>query len=179
MGKLVLTPSDFLGDAISAIGFPAGGSVGFDKIWKVNQDGFTDSLSSCNCALRSSIFKRIGGFDESFPYAGGEDSILAYNLRNANYRIKYCPDVIVYHQARNSFRDFLRWQYRRGISSYIFATKIADKGKFLSLRVWSTLNVIHCSLGHKRLPLVVFLLACGYFTQITGFLIAKYSNFKT
>ena len=106
MGKIVLLPSNFLGDSISALGFPAGGSIGFDKIWKVDAKGFTDSLSTCNCAIRKDAFEKIGGFDESFPFPGGEDSLLAYNLRNLNYRIKYCTNIVVYHAARDSFRGF-------------------------------------------------------------------------
>ena len=34
MGRLKPLPSDYLGDAISALGFPAGGAIGFEKIWK-------------------------------------------------------------------------------------------------------------------------------------------------
>jgi glycosyltransferase involved in cell wall biosynthesis len=88
MGRLVLMPSTLMGDSISAIGFPAGGSIGFEKIWKVDQKGFTDSLSSCNCAVRKDIFDKIGGFDESFPYPGGEDSLFAYTLIIFYCRIK-------------------------------------------------------------------------------------------
>ena len=66
MGKLVLMPSTLLGDSISALGFPAGGAIGFEKIWKVDPKGFTDSLSSCNCAVRKDIFDKIGGFDNRF-----------------------------------------------------------------------------------------------------------------
>lgn len=71
-----MMPSNLLGDSISALGFPAGGAIVFDKIWKVNQDGFTDSLSTCNCAVKKDIFQKMGGFDDSFPFPGGEDSFL-------------------------------------------------------------------------------------------------------
>jgi hypothetical protein len=59
MGKLNLDQSTYLGDSISALGFPAGGSIGFDKI----------------C-----------GFDETFPYPGGEDTLLAVSLRKRGHR---------------------------------------------------------------------------------------------
>ena len=101
MGRVVLMPSTLLGDSISALGFPAGGTIGFERIWRVDQNGFADSLSSCNCAIRKDIFDKIGGFDGSFPYPGGEDSLLAYSLRRMNYRIKYCPDMLVFHAARD------------------------------------------------------------------------------
>ena len=176
MGKLVLMPSTILGDSISAIGFPAGGAIGFDKIWKVDQNGFTDSLSSCNCAIRKDIFHEIGGFDHTFPYPGGEDSFLAYNLRTLNYTIKYCPNVLVYHNARDSFSGFLKWQFRRGVSSFIFSTKISNRKKFLSLRIWSTGNIVRHYVTDKKFPLILCLLGTSFFVQFIGFLSGRYSR---
>ena len=173
MGKVVLLPSNFFGDSISALGFPAGGAIGFDKIWKVDPKGFTDSLSTCNCAIKKNAFEEIGGFDESFPFPGGEDTLLAYDLRKFNYKIKYCPDIVVYHAARDSFRDFVKWQFRRGISSFIFSTKITHKFSFLSLRIWSTGNILQAYCHHKTFPMVLFLLGTGVFVQFLGFLFAK------
>ncbi len=174
MGKLSLMPSSFLGDAISALGFPAGGAIGFDKIWKVDPKGFTDSLSSCNFAIKKNIFRKVGGFDESFPYPGGEDSILAYRLRKLNYRIKYCPDVLIHHRARSSFIEFLKWQFRRGKSSFIFSTKISSKKSFLSIRIWSTTNIIRHYFADKKFPLILFLLVASFSIQLLGFISAKY-----
>lgn len=169
MGRLVLRPSTFLGDSISALGFPAGGSVGFEKIWKVDPSGFTDSLSSCNCAVRKDLFHEIGGFDETFPYAGGEDSLFAYQLKKAGYTIRFCPDIVAYHGARDSLRSFLRWQFRRGQSSYIFSTKVHEKRDYMALRLWSTANILRSSLGDRKFPVVVSLLALSFLLQMTGF----------
>jgi glycosyltransferase involved in cell wall biosynthesis len=176
MGKLILLPSTILGDSISALGFPAGGSIGFDRIWKVDANGFTDSLSSCNCAIKEHVFQKVGGFDEAFPYAGGEDSLLAYQLRENNFRIKYCPDVLVYHDARDSFRDFLKWQFHRGISAYIFSIRIAGRKSFVSLRLWSTGNIIRHYCFDKKIPLILFLLGTSFFVQCIGFLFARYKR---
>ena len=169
MGRLVLKPSTFLGDSISALGFPAGGSVGFERIWKVDEKGFTDSLSSCNCAVRKDLFHKIGGFDESFPYAGGEDSLLAYHLRKAGCRIRFCPDVVAYHGARDSLRSFLRWQFRRGQSSYIFSTRVQEKRGYVALRLWSTTNILRSSFGDRKFPMIVSLLALSFLLQMIGF----------
>ena len=176
MGRLALMPSTLLGESISALGFPAGGSIGFDKIWKVDKAGFTESLSSCNCAIKKDIFYEIGMFDESFPYAGGEDSLLAYHLRRSNYRIKYCPELLVYHEARDTLVDFLKWHFRRGMSSFIFSKKISEKKDFISLRMWSTRNIIRYYYTDKKFPLVLLLLFSSYFAQFIGFLFAKYNK---
>ncbi|MBT4364642.1 MAG: glycosyltransferase [Desulfobacterales bacterium] len=176
MGKLVLLPSTFLGDSISALGFPAGGAIGFDKIWRVDEKGFTDSLSTCNCAVRKTTFNKAGKFDETFPYPGGEDTLLARNLLNFGNRIKYCPDIIVYHEARDSFSGFLKWQFRRGISSYIFSRKIINKGRFMSLRIWSTRNIIKHNCKDPKFPLIIFLLFTGFAVQAAGFVFARHSK---
>jgi len=173
MGRLVLKPSTFLGDSISALGFPAGGSIGFEKMWRVDEKGFTDSLSSCNCAVRQSLFWKVGGFDETFPYAGGEDSLFAYHLKKAGSRIRFCPDVIVYHGARDSLRSFLRWQFRRGQSSYIFSTKVRDKGNYMALRLWSTVNILKASFTDRKFPLILSLLGLSVLVQMMGFLIQR------
>jgi O-antigen biosynthesis protein len=169
MGRLVLKPSSFLGDSISALGFPAGGSIGFEKIWRVDEKGHTDSLSSCNCAVRRSLFWKVGGFDETFPYAGGEDSLFAYHLKKAGSRIRFSPDVIAYHGARDSLRSFLRWQFRRGQSSYIFSTKVREKGNYMALRLWSTANILKSSCADRKFPLVLFLLGLSVLVQMMGF----------
>ena len=176
MGRLIMMPSNLLGDSISALGFPAGGAIGFDKIWKVNQDGFTDSLSTCNCAIKKNAFEKIGGFDESFPFPGGEDSLLAYNLRKFNYRIKYRPDVLVYHAARDSFANFVKWQFKRGISSYIFSTKVAGKKDFLSLRVWSMANILRHYYRDKKIPIIVMLLCASILLQFAGYIYGRYQG---
>lgn len=176
MGKIILMPSTFLGDSISALGFPAGGGLGFDKIWKVDPYGYTDSLSSCNCSIRKDVFWNAGGFDATFPFPGGEDSLLAYRLIKLNYRIKYCSDVLVYHAARDSLNDFLKWQFRRGMSSYIFSKKISNKKNFLALRMWSTGNIIRRYFTDRKFPLVLFLLCTSFFVQFIGYLTARYNK---
>lgn len=176
MGRLRLLPSTYLGDSISALGFPAGGAIGFEKIWQVDRNGYTRSLSSCNCAMRKDVFRQAGGFDENFPYAGGEDSLLAYKLVQSKYKIKYCPDVVVDHQARKSFIGFLKWQFRRGISSQIFSKKIEHNKKFVSLRLWSTMNIIRHYRTDKKFPMILFLLATSLTVQLTGFVFAKYNR---
>ncbi len=176
MGRLVLLPSTILGDSISALGFPAGGSLGFDKIWRVDEEGFTNSLSSCNFAIKKDVFEKVGGFDESFPYAGGEDSLLAYKLTKFGYRIRYCPDVIAYHAARDSISSFAKWQFKRGISSYLFSQKVQRKIDFIDLRLWSTKNVLRCSCHDKKFPLVVVLLLSSFVLQSAGFMHSKFNR---
>jgi GT2 family glycosyltransferase len=57
-------------------------------------------LWSCNLAVNRSLFERLGGFDEDFLIAGGEDLELARRLRLSQCRIHFASGAIVYHPVR-------------------------------------------------------------------------------
>lgn len=175
MGKAIIPPSNFIGDAISALGFPAGGSIGFDKVWKVIPEGYTNTLSTCNCAFRKDVFNKFGPFDEDFPYAGGEDTLFAYNIIKSGEKIKYCPEVLVWHEPRTSLLAFLRWQVQRGKCAFQFKKKIGPVSCFVRTRLWSTKNVIMTSWNDKKFPLILALIFLSYVLQGLGFLSA-YGN---
>ena len=59
-----------------------------------------DLLWSCNLAVSRSLFERLGGFDEDFSIAGGEDLELARRLRTSKAKIHFAPGAIVYHPVR-------------------------------------------------------------------------------
>jgi len=178
MGRLFLRPSSYLGDSISALGFPAGGSLGFEKVWKVDDNGYTNTLSSCNCAIRREVFDDVGGFDDSFPYAGGEDTFFAYSLNIKGYKIKYCPDVIAIHEARGSLKGFIKWQFQRGISGYIFSKMVDQKSRFLSTRLWAMSNVIRYNMLNRKIPLIVVLMVMSVFFQVAGAFSVKLKDKK-
>src|SRR5688572_22273465 len=54
-------------------------------------------LTSNNLALSMDVFDRIGGFDERFPLAGGEDRELGHRARRLGYRLLYAPEAVVHH----------------------------------------------------------------------------------
>jgi GT2 family glycosyltransferase len=67
-------------------------------------------LWSCNFAIRRDLFSRLGGFDEDFLEAGGEDLEFAWRLKRNGVSALFAPEAVVYHPAR---RLTLRgWFYR-------------------------------------------------------------------
>jgi GT2 family glycosyltransferase len=69
-----------------------------------------DFAATCNLCIRREIFQELGGFDESFIGAAGEDWDLSWRLREAGYTIKFVPEAIVmHHHAHNDFP--LAWQH--------------------------------------------------------------------
>ncbi len=68
--------------------------------------GGTNSMS-----YRKAVLLEVGGFDESFPYAAGEDADLKWRVVQRGYRLLYIP-VKVVHLHPYTFRHFWQ-QYRR------------------------------------------------------------------
>ncbi len=170
-GGTKVPKSSFLGDCIAALGFPGGGSLGFEKMWKVSADGFTNHLSVGNCALRRSLFDKTGLFDESMK-SGAEDTEFSHRMEKNNFVVKYVPEAYAYHEARTTLKEFARWQLRRGRANYHFKKRIGSVGQFIKLRAWSAKNVIKGNLNY-RLPFIVGLLGMSAALQQLGYLQEK------
>lgn len=170
MGNVKIPPSTFLGDSISALGFPGGGSTGFEKIWKVDAEGYTKHITSCNFAVRKEVFEKHGFFDESFPLAGGEDPELALRWSKKGVLIKFCSDVVVFHEPRKSFVSFTKWMFYRGRASFYFKKKVGKIGSFIKLRFWSSKNIILTHLFSLNIFLIIPLLFWALVMQQLGFI---------
>jgi GT2 family glycosyltransferase len=67
-------------------------------------------LWSCNFAIQRDLFSKLGGFDEDFLEAGGEDLEFAWRVRQNGVGILFTPEAVVYHPARRL--TLRRWFYR-------------------------------------------------------------------
>jgi GT2 family glycosyltransferase len=67
-------------------------------------------LWSCNFGIRRDLFMELGGFDEDFAEAGGEDLEFAWRVKQLGVPIRFAPEAIVYHPARRL--SIRRWIYR-------------------------------------------------------------------
>lgn len=170
-----IPPSNFLGNCISALGFPGGGSLGFEKMWKVSSEGFTNHIAAGNCALRRSIFDRIGWFDETMKY-GAEDAEFSFRLGQAGIPIKYVAGAYAFHEARTTWNSFLHWQLRRGKANYYFKKKVSKVKPFLKLRVWSAANVVKYNFTSTRFPMIAALLGASFILQQTGYAVEAFRN---
>jgi glycosyltransferase involved in cell wall biosynthesis len=171
MGNTKIPKSNFIGDSISELGFPGGANAGFENMWHVDKNGFTDHLTSCNFAVRKIIFQKYGMFDESFPLAGGEDPELSYRWSNLGVKIKYSPKVIVLHEPRTSLISFSKWMIYRGRSNYYFKRKIGNINGFLRLRIWSSFNIIKKNILSIRIILLIPLLILSLIFQKIGYIL--------
>jgi len=167
MGEVRIPPSSYLGDSISALGFPGGGSVGFAVMFEVDDEGFTRHLSTLNCAIRRTVFDRVGGFDETM-IAGGEDGELSYRISQAGLTIRHCPNAVVEHEARSDLLGFARWFFTRGRAAYQFSRR-APAGPVIAKRLRSYGRIIRLHRTDPKLAAILPLLAASVVLQQAGF----------
>lgn len=55
-------------------------------------------LPSFNLSIRRELFCQLGGFDEQFPGAAGEDTDLSFRLRQHGHRLFFEPAAVVEHR---------------------------------------------------------------------------------
>lgn len=75
----------------------------------------TGYYQTCNVAYRRDCLERLGGFDERFRRAAGEDTDLAWRARAAGARTTFVADALVHHDVRPSslraqLADTPRWE---------------------------------------------------------------------
>jgi len=75
-------------------------------------------FASNNLAVPAALFDAVGGFDESFPLAAGEDREFCDRWQAYGYRLLVAPDAVVQHAHALSFKTFWRQQMNYGRGAY-------------------------------------------------------------
>ncbi len=176
-GNTKIHHKNLLADSISALGFPGGANVGFDKMWHVDSKGFTDHLSTCNCAFRKKVFNKVKGFDNSLK-SGAEDAELSYRLKTNGIKIKYCNDVLVFHKPRSTMNSFVKWNIKRGRANFHFKQQVKQVSNFISLRLWSSKNILDTYKFKKEIVLIFPLLFFSFVFQELGYYLEKSKHAK-
>lgn len=106
----------------------------------INEAG--GNLWSCNFAVRTAVFRELGGFDERFPFAAMEDKDLHLRLLKAGHRPQFIAEAAICHP----------WKQIRGwkpIAQHQFSTLIylllhPDERKYLNPQFFTraTLKVL-------------------------------------
>lgn len=71
-------------------------------------------LPTVNCCFKKQPLLEIGGFDDNFSIAGGEDTDLCLRLRNKGYYFIKEQKAVVYHDFSSNLLDFCRTWIRYG-----------------------------------------------------------------
>jgi GT2 family glycosyltransferase len=167
VGSIEIPPSGFVGDSISALGFPAGGTAGYETMFPVGANCDTTNIAVGNCAIRTDTLRELGGFDESMSW-GGEDTELAYRFGLAEKRIVFVRSAQIVHPARTNLWQFSRWLFIRGRAKRQFARKVPISG-FVSNRLASYGRIISSHARDPKIVLIVPLLGASLLLQQAGF----------
>ena len=110
------------------------------------EDGVVQYLITANALYRRSCLEVVGGFDESFPLAGGEDADLSLRLRRLGFFLSIESRAVVGHHHHATLRGFCRMSWRHGYGAAIMA---------------------RCGLGQSTRPPILSL-AAGLLRAIAG-----------
>ncbi len=176
-GDTAVEAATLLGRLVAQLGFPGGGAIGFENVWRVDAQGYTGSISSCNLAIRKDAFLRIGCFDPTFPVAGGEDTVFAKAALARGFKIKYVRQQKVYHAEVEGLRQFMAWQITRGRGNYHIKRRLGSVGGFFLLRLWSFKNSLMRAGAWAPAVLALIFLAVVY--QAYGYRMEKKKNAAT
>jgi hypothetical protein len=84
--------------------------------------GRPDYLVTANCLVWREAFQRVGGFDSSFPIAGGEDVDLGFRLRTIG-QLDYAPHSSCLHEFDPDLTDLTRRFLRYGQGNRLVAER--------------------------------------------------------
>ena len=95
-------------------------------------------LVTANAAVRTVALSAVGGFDERFPGAAGEDTDLGFRLRAAGYRLGVTGSGLVHHDHRIGWRALFRTYHKHGRARSSLARLHPDAGIGASMRSMMT-----------------------------------------
>lgn len=75
---------------------------------------YVDYLGSFNASYRRSVLEKVGGFDESYRIASGEDNDLAYRVVKHGYRLVFTREARVAHYHPDHLWRYLKHQFWHG-----------------------------------------------------------------
>ncbi len=121
-------------------------------------------LTSNNIAYRADFLKKVGGFDERFKKAGGEERALNWKILCAGGKSVYAPDIIVEHNHKMDLWRFVKQQLNYGRGSYVLYNVA---GKEFKIKIPKIPVAAHFQLsrsffkGNLFLSIVKFILYIG------------------
>ena len=77
-------------------------------------------LASNNWLCRRDLFLKVGGFDESFRQAGGEDRDFCSRWRGAGYSIVWQKEAVAEHRHFQNLSKFVNMHFRYGQGAFGF-----------------------------------------------------------
>ncbi len=88
---------------------------------------------SNNLVVSTKRFQELGGFDMSFPLAGGEDPEFCYRWLQSGGRLRRAPNAVVEHAHRLNPSSFWRQHFHYGRGAFLYHVR-GPRQKAISVR---------------------------------------------
>ena len=151
---------------------------------RLNTDGNPFYLTSNNLMCKKDDFLILGGFDETFPFAGAEDRDLIRRFNNASIKVLFDKNIFVYHHHLLNLSKLFRQQFSYGKGSYIFYKKTINSQEGFNLSGTIVLNFsmikeAFYKKGFLRGIFYSFVIILSQIFITSGYLYQKYFNSQT
>ncbi len=149
---------------------------------------YVEDWPSVNLSIKRSVFNEVGGFDsDHWP---GEDTLFCLKLARLKKKIKYDPEVVVYHHRRSGFRKHLKQVGGYGLHRGYFARTMPENSRkiryfipslfSLYILLMPFFNFIGVHQIFLLIPFATYLIALAYFilqiTQSRNLMIALFAS---
>ena len=95
-----------------------------ERYWPINAHDAVDDWPSVNFIVKKDDFLSVGGFDSG--YWPGEDTKLCHDLIQKGKKIRYDPEMIVFHHRRSGLLRHLKQVGNYGLHRGHFAVKYPE-----------------------------------------------------
>ncbi len=138
----------------------------------------TPFFATNNVALPRAVFLAVGGFDERFPRAAGEDREFCARCVRQGRTFAYVPEAVVHHSHALTLRQFIRQHYNYGRGAHFFRRLHAvDTGngavELEPLRFYSDLLLHPLATDRPRRMRLVLLMLVTQLANSTGFFVER------
>jgi GT2 family glycosyltransferase len=145
------------------------------------QGGGRRFVASCNMTVPAEPFRRLGGFDASFAFAGGEDRDLCARWHAAGYAVSHAPEAVVWHRHSLSLAGFCRLNHRYGRGARRFhrnaARRAGDRVRLEPVKFYVSLVLLPLSERPTRLaPALCAALLLSQVCHAVGYAREKWSE---
>ncbi len=100
---------------------------------------------TCNVFYRRRAFEDVGGFDESFRFACGEDTDLAWRVLGRGWRSAFCADAIVVHVVRAPDYGLFLKERRRFADQILVVRRHPELRRFYYRRYFYQRSHVHAA----------------------------------
>ena len=141
--------------------------------WESIYGGRYIFICTCNAGYKKASLEMVGGFDESFKNASGEDRDINIRLFNKNGILRLDKNIAVYHWQDAKFSSFVSRHFRYGQAIRPLRLKHSLQGKLPRNSYVKLFSLIASGYKNKlemcaALSLVIFsqaLIVFGYFAS--------------